>query len=52
MISNLITPLFFSLCGIIDFDTGRVTRMDMEQDEEEDGAGKQKWYRKIFNIIA
>ncbi|KAI7848642.1 amino acid permease/ SLC12A domain-containing protein [Circinella umbellata] len=36
----------------IDFDTGRVTRMDIEQDAAEDSAGKQTWYRKIFNIIA
>ncbi|KAI8146777.1 amino acid permease/ SLC12A domain-containing protein [Fennellomyces sp. T-0311] len=34
----------------VDFDTGRVTRMDMERDEAEEG--KVPWYKKIFNFIA
>ncbi|KAI9248287.1 amino acid permease-domain-containing protein [Phascolomyces articulosus] len=34
----------------VDFDTGRVTRFDMEQDEAAEG--ESKWYRKLFHIIA
>lgn len=33
-----------------DFDTGRVTRLEIEAEDEDEK--NQPWYRKVLNIIA
>ncbi|KAI8331659.1 amino acid permease/ SLC12A domain-containing protein [Chlamydoabsidia padenii] len=35
-----------------DFDTGRVTRMEIEEDEEEDRNKNKAWYSRILNFVS
>lgn len=36
----------------VDFETGRVTRYDVEKDNEEDVESNGPWYKKLLSFIA